>query len=139
MINSFVNTPVSVAPGATLVYQGHNVRSRSCRCNNGGWLFAPDNSGQFMISRPGVYKIEFSAQVTAATAGPVTMELRSNGAAIPGTKMGETISAANGTAQIATSALIFIPCNTSVTVTAANTGAAAITVNASSIILSRVA
>ncbi len=51
----------------------------------------------------------------------------------------ETITAADDVAQLATSALIRVPCGASITVGLANTGDADITVNAASLTLIRVA
>lgn len=140
MINAFVTTPAAVAAGANVLFTGSRARtSNSCRCN-GGWLTHEDGSGQFLVSRPGIYMIGIGAQVTSATAGTVaTLALTSNGEALAGTTMAETITAADDVAQLATSALIRVPCGASITVGLANVGDTEITVNAASLTLIRVA
>lgn len=140
MINAYITNPAVVAAGANVLFAGSRARtSNSCRCN-GGWLTHEDGSGQFLISRPGIYMVGVGAQVTSATAGTVaTLALTSNGEALPGTAMAETITAAGDVAQLATSALVRVPCGASITIGLANTGADEITVNAASLTLIRVA
>lgn len=139
MINAYLTTPVEVLAGALVPFASSRARSNgSCVCN-GGWLNHSDGSGQFLVTRPGVYLATVGAQVTSDTAGDVaTLSLTLNGEAIPGTAMAETITAAGDAAQLATSALIRVPCGASVTVGLANTGTADITVNAASLVLIRI-
>lgn len=140
MINAFVVIPVAVAAGASVPFAGTRAQTRSgCRCN-GGWLTHNDGSAQFLISRPGIYMVSVGAQVTSATAGDVaTLAITTNGEALAGTTMAETITAADDVAQLATTALLTVPCGASITVALANTGDADITVNAASLVLTRVA
>lgn len=140
MINAYVTTPAVVAAGANVLFPGSRARTNSsCRCN-GGWLSHDDGSGQFLISRPGIYLVGVGAQVTSATAGAVaTLALTSNGEALAGTTMAETITAAGDVAQLATTALVRVPCGASVTVGLANRGTEEITVNSASLSLIRVA
>lgn len=138
MINAFVNVPVVVAVGAILPFAGSRAVTNASRICNGGWLYHADGSGQFLISRPGIYKVDFSAQVTAAAAGDITLALNTNGEPLAGTIMGETIAAADDLANISASALIVVPCGASQTVTVSNTSATAITVNAASLVITRV-
>lgn len=140
MINAFVAIPVAVPAGATVPFAGSRAKTRTgCRCN-GGWLTHDDGSAQFLISRPGIYMVSVGAQVTSATAGAVaTLALTANGEALAGTTMAETITAADDVAQLATSALLTVPCGASITVAMTNTGADDITVNAASLVLTRVA
>lgn len=140
MINAFVTIPTPVAAGANVLFPGSRARTNnSCYCN-GGWLTHEDGSGQFLINRPGIYQVSVGAQVTSATAGTVaTLALTTNGEALAGTAMAETITAAGDVAQLATSALIRVPCGASITVGLANVGDTEITVNAASLTLIRVA
>ena len=140
MINAFVATPILVAAGARVPFAGHRAKTRgSCYCN-GGWLTHEDGSSQFLIARPGIYMVSVGAQVTSATAGDVaTLALTTNGEALAGTTMAATITAADDVAQLATTALLTVPCGASITVGLANTGEADITINAASIVLTRVA
>lgn len=140
MINAYVFTPVAVAAGASVPFAASRATTRgSCRCN-GGWLMHNDGSAQFLISRPGIYMVTVGAQVTSATAAvDATFALTTNGEALPGTEMAETITAAGDVAQLATTALVAVPCGASITVALTNTGADEITVNAASLVLTRVA
>lgn len=140
MINAYVTTPVAVAAGANVLFTGSRARTNgSCYCN-GGWLTHEDGSGKFLISRPGIYLVGVGAQVTSAVAGTdATLAITANGEALAGTAMAETITAADDVAQLATTALVRVPCGASITVGLANTGADEITINAASLTLIRVA
>ena len=140
MINAFVATPILVAAGARVPFAGHRAQTRNASYCNGGWLNHEDGSAQFLISRPGIYMVSVGAQVTSAAAGDVaTLAITTNGEALPGTEMAATITAADDVAQLATTALVTVPCGASITVGLANTGDADITVNAASLVLTRVA
>lgn len=137
MINAFINAPVTVAANAIVPFAGSRAVTRaSCQCN-GGWLYHADGSGQFQLTKPGIYHVEFYAQVTSAAAGSATFAINTNGEALAGTEMGTTLAAA-GLGDIGTSALIVVPCGASVNVTVENTSAAAVTVNAASLVITRV-
>jgi len=140
MINAFITTPLVVAAGARVPFSGHRAQTRSsCHCN-GGWLNHEDGSAQFLISRPGIYMVSVGAQVTSDTAATdATLALTVNGEALAGTTMAQTITAAADVGQLATTALLTVPCGASVTVGLANTGDTEITVNEASFVLTRVA
>ena len=140
MINAFIATPIEIAVGARVPFAGHRAQTRSsCRCN-GGWLAHEDGSAQFLISRPGIYMVSVGAQVTSATAATdATLAITVNGEALAGTTMAQTITAAADVGQLATTALLTVPCGASVTVGLANTGDTEITVNEASFVLTRVA
>lgn len=140
MINAFITTPIVVAAGARVPFSGHRAQTRSsCHCN-GGWLNHEDGSAQFLISRPGIYMVSVGAQVTSDTAATdATLALTVNGEALAGTTMAQTITAAADVGQLATTALLTVPCGASVTVGLANVGADEITINAASLVLTRVA
>ena len=140
MINAFVTIPVAVAAGANVLFPGSRARTNnSCYCN-GGWLTNSDGSAQYLISRPGIYMVSVGAQLTSAVAGDVaTLAITTNGEALAGTTMAETITAAGDVSQLATTALLTVPCGASITVALTNTGDADITVNAASLVLTRVA
>lgn len=137
MINAFVNIPVDVAAGAIIPFTGSRaVTKSSCRCN-GGWLYHADGSGQFQLTRPGIYRVDFGAQVTAAAAGNVTFTINANGEPLAGSEMGATIAAA-GLADVGRSVLIVVPCCASVNVSVENTSATVVTVNTASLVITRV-
>ena len=137
MINAFIGTPVVVEAGENLLFTGGRAATRASQICNGGWLYHAYGSGQFMISKPGIYKVDFTGVVTAAAAGDVTLEVRTNGEALAGLEMSETIAAA-GLANLAAQGLIVVPCHASVTVTVANESGTDVTVNNASLSLMRV-
>lgn len=140
MINAFLSVPVVVPAGTNIQFPNSRARTNgSCYCN-GGWLTHSDGSGQFLINRPGIYMISVGIQATSATAGAeATFAITTNGEALAGTTMAETITAAGNVAQLATTALLTVPCNASFTVGVENVGGADVTVNAASLVLTRVA
>lgn len=138
MINAFVNVPVDLSVGAILPFAGSRAETNASRHCNGGWLYHADGSGQFQLTRPGIYRVDFSAEVTAAAAGAIELTINTNGEALAGARMGETIAAADDLANVSTSVLIPIPCGASVTVAVANASEAEITVNSASLVITRV-
>ena len=138
MINAFVNLPVDLAVGAILPFAGARAITNASKVCNGGWLYHADGSGQFQITRPGIYRVDFSAEVTAAAAGDIELTLNTNGEALAGTRMGATLAAADDLANLSTSALIVVPCGASVTITVANASVGEITVDSASLVITRV-
>lgn len=140
MINAFVNVPVDVAVGALVPFNGHRANTRGSSYCNGGWLNHNDGSGQFLISRPGIYMVGVGAQVTSATAATdVSLAITTNGETLAGTTMAATVTAVDDVEQLATTALLTVPCGASITVALANVGTVPVTVNAASLVLTRVA
>lgn len=136
MINGFVNIPVDVAVGAILPFAGTRAFTKGSQQCCGGWLAHAEGSGQYWLTKPGIYKVDFSAVVTAAAAGDVSLALNVNGEALAGAQMAETITAA-GLANLGTTALVAVPCGASVILSVANTSGAEITVNNASIVITR--
>lgn len=138
-MNAFINTPVTLEVGERAVFQGINSVSRGCWNENGGWLFAPQMTGQFSLLKPGRYLVQFSAQVTADAAGVVELTLQNAGSPVLGTEMAETIAAAADVATIGTAAEIFVPVHGTAILTVENTGTIPVTINSGSIVLNRIA
>lgn len=136
MINGFVNVPVLVPADNIIPFAGSRAETKnSCVCN-GGWLYHAEGSGQFLLTKPGIYHVAFGAQITAEAAGDATFTINSNGEAIAGSEMGVTLAAA-GLGNISRDVLVVVPCGASVTITVENTSATGITVNAASIVIVR--
>lgn len=136
MINSYVNVPVLVASDGIIPFAGSRAETKnSCACN-GGWLYHADGSGQFQLTKPGIYHVAFGAQITADAAGDVTFTINQNGEAIAGSEMGVTLAAA-GLGNISRDLLVVVPCGASVTITVENTSATDVTVNTASIVFVR--
>ena len=136
-MNAFINTPVIVEDGAAVVFQGLNFASRGCWANNGGWLFAPQVTGQFTLTKPGTYRIAFTGVVTGF-AGNVQLEMDLNGAAIPGTDMQTTLAAATGFTQVAATAEVVVPAGGNGYVTIRNITGDAVTIDNASLVITRI-
>lgn len=136
MIDSVAVAAQTVAAGSNVIFTTDRVRSNSSSgCH--GWLYHNASSGQYLITKPGVYNVAFNCNVTASAAGAVTLALRENGEALGGTTMAAQIAAADNLVNVSTSALIKVPCGTSVTVTVGNTGSVGAIVSDANITITR--
>lgn len=118
MINS-VNVPVqTVNLNGNVLFATDRVRTNACNC--GGSIQHDAGSGLFTLAKPGIYEVDFNANVTAATAGAVAFAIRSNGEAVGGTETDYTVVTAGTYQSISASTLIRVPCGASKTVSVAN-------------------
>lgn len=138
MVNLFINTPVVVEAGDNIQFTGARAATKNSMCCNSGWLGFGAGSGLIQLTKGGIYKVDFGAQITAAAAGDAEFALSVNGETLAGTQMGETL-AADGLATIGTTALIPVDCGGSLTVTVRNIGDTDVTVNAATLTVTRVA
>ena len=137
MINLIVSAPQTVAAGAIITYPAERAKTRGgCMCN-GGWLYHAEDSGMVTIGRPGIYKVSFTAQAAASAAGAVTAALQTGGETLSGAVSGGQAAAAGDLVPLAIDALVVVPCGASVVLSIANTSAAAITINAASMVITR--
>lgn len=139
MINAINNTNQNVAPAANVLFNGSNVRTRSCNscC---GWLNHNINSGLFEITKAGVYKIDFNANVAPTVAGAITLNITNAGENIVGGEMKTTGATANVFENVAASILVEVPCNCCDTFTIKNnTPTNPIVVSQPSITIERIA
>lgn len=99
MIETIINEPLILPSNQSpVVYNGTSVRTRCAFCSNGGWLDYQDGNPIFKIfgnGYTGYYDINFSASVSSATAGVVSLALFEDGIMIPDTIRSVTIAAAN--------------------------------------------
>lgn len=137
MINSVNPIPQDVAVGANLVFTTDRVRTRACAC--GGWLQHDEGSGVFTIARPGIYKVDFNANVTAAAAGATTLAIESNGEVVQGTEMDYVVAVVGDYQSVSASTLIVVQPYSSRSVSVANISAAEVTVDDANIIITRIA
>lgn len=100
MIQSYLNTPIALTSNdSSVAFQTDCIRTNSCNpCN--GWLCHNCGSANYTIVEGGLYKVNFNATVSSATAGDVAFALFNNGEMIPGTLMVETLAAADDYANI---------------------------------------
>lgn len=136
MVNLFVNTPAVVEADNNILFNGVRAATKNSLCCNSGWLGFGVGSGLVQLTKPGIYKVDFAAQITAAAAGDAEFAITVNGEPLAGTQMGETLTA-EGLATIATTALIPVDCGGSVTVAVRNIGDTDITVNAATLTVTR--
>lgn len=119
MINAVNPINQTVQPLANVVFTGSNVRTNACNscC---GWLTHNDNSGIFTITKPGIYKIHFNANVAPTVAGPITLNITNAGENIAGGEM-KTAGTIVGTLEnVSAEVLVRVPCNSSVVITVKN-------------------
>lgn len=139
MINAINNTTQTIQPLANVLFNGSNVRTRSCNscC---GWLNHNVNSGLFEITKAGIYEITFSANVAPTVAGAITLNITNAGESIIGGQM-QTAGTTIGTFEnVSSSVLVEVPCNCCDTFTIKNnTPTNPITMNNPSLIITRVA
>lgn len=110
MIQSFINTITPLASNsASVVFQRDCIRTNSC-CGCRSWLCHTEGSSNYEIVNGGIYKINFNAAVSSATAGVIAFALFNNGEQIPGTLMAETISTAGDYANIGINKEIKVCC-----------------------------
>lgn len=94
MIQSFINTVTPLASNtSSVVFQKDCIRTNSC-CGFRSWLCHNEGSANYNITDGGIYKINFNATVSTATAGVVAFAIFSNGEQLPGTLMAETVATA---------------------------------------------
>lgn len=137
MINSVNPIPQDVAVGANIVFTTDRVRTRACAC--GGWLQHDEGSGVFTLARPGIYKVDFNANVTAAAAGATTLAIESNGEVVQGTEMDYVVAVVGDYQNVSASTLIVVHPYSSRSVSVANISAAEVTVDDANIIITRIA
>ena len=139
MINAINNTVQTIQPGNNVLFNGSNVRTRSCSscC---GWLNHNLNSGLFEITKPGIYEITFSANVASTVAGPITLNITNSGENIIGGQMQADGNQVDVFENVACSILVEVPCNCCDTFTIKNnTSENPITVNNPSVVITRIA
>lgn len=137
MINSINIDEQAVAVNASVVFDTDRVRTRAC--TYGGWLQHDVGSGVFEIVRPGIYKVDFNANVTAAAAGDTTLAIQNNGVTIGGTEMDYVVAVAGDFQNVSASTLVVVQPYGSRTISVANISAAAVTVDDANIIITRIA
>lgn len=138
MINSVAVASQAVAIGQNVLFTSDNVRTKSCNscC---GWLAHNVGSGIFTITKPGIYEVEYNANITSIDAGTASLVLEQNGEAIGGTQSIYTIATASALGNVSASTLICVPCNTSYTVTLTNNSTLALSVQDANIIIKKIA
>ena len=97
MIETIINEPLALPSNASpITFDETDIRTRCATCN--GWLDYSNGNPNFKIfgnGYTGYYDVEFSASVSTADAGVVTIGLFQDGVLIPDTVRAVTIAAAD--------------------------------------------
>ena len=138
-----INIPAQeVAANQNIIFNNTRVKSRRCGCQS-GWLNHIEGSGLFTISnrgnQPMAVELQFNANVTAAAAGATALVLKLNGENIGGTEMDYTVVTADVYQNVSAVTLIPVPAGMSLTVSAGNISAGAVTVKDANLIIKKVA
>lgn len=137
MINSVNVAPQNIAVNGNVLFATDRVRTNSCNC--GGSIQHDAGSGLFTLVKPGIYEVQFNANVTAAAVGALALSVRANGEAVGGTEMDYTVATANVYQSVSASTLIRVPCGASKTVSVANISQSLVaTVKDANIIIKRI-
>lgn len=135
MINSVNVSEQTVLANQNILFNVDRVRTKSCGCN--GWLHHDLGSGQFTLTKCGIYEIQFNANVTSATPGALVFNIENNGENIGGTEMDTTVVTAGTYANISASTLVQVPCGSSTTITIGNNSLISTLVKDANIIIKR--
>lgn len=138
MINSVAVASRIVAANQNVLFVTDRVRTKSCSscC---GWLSHDVGSGLFTLTKPGVYKVEYNANITSTDPGIASLVLEQNGEAIGGTQSIYTIATASALGNVSASTLVNVPCGASYTITLTNNSTLSLNVQDASIIITKIA
>ena len=101
---------------APITFSDTDLRTASANCFN-GWLNHNEGSATFNIVAGGIYKIEFNANVTSATAGVIGFGIFADGIKLNGTEMNTTIATAGNYENVSVDKLIRVCGRGNVTIT----------------------
>lgn len=138
MINSVAVASQTVAANSNILFTTDRVRTRSCTACS-GWLSHDTGSGLFTITKPGIYEVEYNADITSIDTGVASLVLEQNGEAIGGTQSIYTIATASALGNVGASTLIHVPCGASYTITLTNNSTLALSVQDANIIIKKIA
>lgn len=137
MINSVNVAEQIVAVDGNVLFTTDRVRTKACGC--GGWLQHDNGSGVFTLVRPGIYKVEFNANVTSTVTGDTTLAIESNGEVIGGTEMDYVVAVVGDFQNVSASTLVVVQPYSSRSISVANLSADVVTVDDANIIITRIA
>lgn len=142
MLNVIAKDAQQISANENVIFTGTRVKSRRCGCS-GGWLSHIEGSGLFTITnrsnQPMAVELQFNANITAAAAGATALVLKLNGESIGGTEMDYTVVTADVYQNVSADTLIPVPAGTSLTISAGNISAGAVTVKDANLIIKKVA
>ena len=101
---------------APITFADTDLRTASANCFN-GWLNHNEGSATFNIVAGGIYKVEFNANVTSATAGVVGLGIFADGIKLNGTEMDEVVTTVGQFQNVSVDKLIRVCGRGNVTIT----------------------
>lgn len=138
MINSTNGVVQTVVDGANVLFTSDRVRTNSCRPCCDGWLCHDAESGIFTITKPGIYLVQFNANVAnPTTAGEITMNISNSGEALTGGEMVVTPTAINAYFNISAAVLVKVCHGSSTVITIKNNSGADVLVSQPNIVITR--
>lgn len=143
MYNAVNEATQTVNTNANVLFATDRVRPNRSNACCGGWLAHDLGSGLFTLvnnNRCGcaTFRIDFNANITSATAGPLALAIKSNGEQVAGTEMDTTVVTANTFANVSSSTVIVVPFGASKTISIGNVGTLATLVKNANIIITKV-
>lgn len=138
MINSINTTVQTVVTTQNVIFSADRVKTNSCKSCCGGWLSHSIGSGLFTLTKPGIYKISFNANVAnSAGTGPIVFDITSSGESFSGGEMVVTPSTASAYFNISSTILVQVPCNSSITISVKNNSTESVLVSQANIVITR--
>lgn len=142
MFNAVNEAVQTVNQNANVLFATDRVRSNRSNACCGGWLSHDTGSGLFTLvnnNRCGcaTFRIDFNANITAATTAALALAIKSNGEQIAGTEMDYTPATANVYESVSASTVVVVPCGASKTISIGNLNATATLVKNANIIIEK--
>lgn len=126
-----------------VLFATDRIRSNRSNACCGGWLVHDLGSGLFTLVNNNkcgcaLFRVDFNANITSATEGPLVLAIKSNGEQVAGTEMDTTVVTANTFANVSASTIIKVPFGASKTISIGNQGTLATLVKNANIIIQKV-
>lgn len=142
MYNAVNEAAQTVNQNANVLFATDRVRSNRSNACCGGWLSHDLGSGLFTLvnnNRCGcaTFRIDFNANITAATTGALALAIKSNGEQVAGTEMDYTVATANTYQNVSAATVITVPCGASKTISIGNLTTTATLVKNANIIITK--
>lgn len=143
MFNAVNELAQTVNQNANVLFATDRVRSNRSNACCGGWLSHDTGSGLFTLvnnNRCGcaTFRVDFNANITAATTAALALAIKSNGEQVAGTEMDYTPATANVYESVSAATIITVPAGASKTISIGNLNATATLVKNANIIIEKV-
>lgn len=138
MISSIAQATQTVAANGVVVFTSSDVRTKSSTAPC-GWLSHTDGTGTFTLTKPGIYEIEYNANITSTGVGQASLILESNGVEIPSSQSIYTVTTAGDLGNVSADKLVQVPCGLQATITVVNNSTLELSVQDANITIKKVA